>query len=240
MSVLQDILSEDLSQDRIRILVKQGFNEAAYEIRQNRESELSAARSKTLGKAKSLLEFYDLVDQAIEMHERRASVPEQYRVRFTQEEPDFASETETISFGLVKREPGCFSQGAPFQGSVRNLRPLFREIRDDPENPGYQQLVTGYWYENIVQFTCWAKTNKVANARAIWLEDLMEEYAWWFTMQGTQRAIFWGQEKDKVMPVNENKWYGRPINYFIKTERLRVLSEKTLEEIIVKLVTKRQ
>jgi len=231
---LQDILSEDLSEEKVKFLVKQGFNEMASSAQQ-----VDSGRSKTLGQAKSLLEFYDLVDQAIEMHEDRAGVPEQYKVNFTQEEPDFSSETETITFSLSKREPGCFSQGAPFQGQVRNLRAMLREVVDDPENPGYRQLITGYWYENIVQFTCWAKTNKKANSRARWFEDLMEEYAWWFTMQGVSRVIYWGQEADLVAVVNENKWYGRPINFFVKTEKLRVFQEKKMEEILLKLAVHR-
>jgi len=237
MSTLQDILSEDQVKEESRIKVHRQYTEIVSEIR---GSHPGLDRSKTLGKAKSLLEFYDLVDQAIEMYETRASIPEQYRVNFTQEEPDFASETETITFSLVKREPGAFSQGAPFQGDIRNLRPIFREEGEDPENPGYRQITTGYLYDNIVRFTCWARTNKVANQRAQWFEDLMEEYVWWFTMQGCQRAIYYGQEKDVVTVVNENKWYGRPINFFVRTEKLRVLKEKTLEEIYIKLAVERE
>jgi hypothetical protein len=66
----------------------------------------------------------------------------------------------------------------------------------------------------------------------------MEEYAWWFTMQGCQRVIYYGQETDLVTQVNENKWYGRPINFFVKTEKLRTFKEKTLHEIYIKLAAK--
>jgi len=68
----------------------------------------------------------------------------------------------------------------------------------------------------------------------------MEEYAWWFTMQGCQRAIYQGQETDLVAVVNENKWYGRPINFFVRTEKLRTFKEKTLEEIYIKLAVERE
>jgi len=237
MSTLQDILSEDQVTEEPRIIVRQQYSEIVSELR---DVHPGLERSKTLGEAKSLLEFYDLVDQAIEMYETRAGIPEHYRVNFTEEQPDFESETETITFSLVRREPGAFSQGAPFQGDIRNLRPMFREEGEDPENPGYRQITTGYWYDNIVQFTCWARTNKTANKRARWFEDLMEEYAWWFTMQGCQRAIYQGQETDLVAVVNENKWYGRPINFFVRTEKLRTFKEKTLEEIYIKLAVERE
>jgi len=66
----------------------------------------------------------------------------------------------------------------------------------------------------------------------------MEDMTWWFVAQGVQRVLYQGQGSDLVTIVNENKWYGRPIDFFVKTEKLRVFSEKKLEEIIIKIVSK--
>jgi hypothetical protein len=192
-------------------------------------------RSTTLGNAKSLLEFYELVRQAIDDYEKRASVPETSKIRFTEEEPDAKMDVESITFNLMKREPGGFGQGAPFESNVRNLRPIIREIKKDPTEPGYRTIIMGYWHDNIVRFTCWARTNKAANKRAMWFESLMEEYTWWFALQGLQRVIYWGQGADLVSDVQDNRWYGRPIDFYVKTETLRTYSEKTLEEILVRL-----
>jgi hypothetical protein len=68
----------------------------------------------------------------------------------------------------------------------------------------------------------------------------MEEYSWWFKLQGLDRVLFWGRNSDIVTTVNENKWYGRPIDFFVRTEKIRTFQEKTLEEILVRLSTKQE
>jgi hypothetical protein len=229
-SLLQDLLNEELTENNVRIIVQRVFD---VNFADNAQS--SAERSKTSGKSKSLLEFYELVRQAINDMENRASVPKQDRVLFTEEEPDVKSVAETITFSIMKRVPGAFSGGAPFEGNVKNMKPLFREEGPDVEHPGYRYVVTGYWHDNLVRFTCWGRTNKAANKRAEWFEGLMEEYAWWFNMQGVNRVLFWGQDSDIVTTVDGVKWYGRPLDFFVRTEKLKVFTERQLEEILVNL-----
>lgn len=232
-SLLQDLLDVDLTKEEQRIVVQQAFDFMKGDPAQRRTP--TGRRNTTPGQAKTLLEFYDLVRQSVVDLQTRAGVPEENRLRFTEEEPDTNSETETITFSLMRREPGQFGQGPPFGAQHHNLRPMLREEFNDPDTPGYRIATTGYWYDNLVRFTCWARTNKAANARAEWFENLMEEYTWWFRLQGVSRVIFWGRDADIVTQVGEDKWYGRPINYFVKTEKVRVFSEKTLEEILIKL-----
>lgn len=235
-SVLQDLLRDDLLDDNIRIRVQRVYQILRGDTPTKQEE---LARSKTLGKAKSLLEFYDLVRQAIDDYEKRAGLAEEKKIFLTEEEPDIEARTETITLGLVSREPGAFQQGRPLEAKVRNLRPRLREEKDDPENPGYKMAITGFWYDNVVRFTCWATTNKAANARALWFQDLMEEYSWFFKINGVDRCLFVGQGTDLVLDVSGKKWYGRPIDYFVRTERLRVFSEKAIEEILIKVMTKK-
>lgn len=236
-SVLEDILRDDLKENERKIIVMNVFDMIVGDRDTRRES---LQRSKTLGKAKSLLEFYDLVRQVIDDYERRAGTPEKNKVIFTEEEPDAESETETITFSLIRREPGAYGQGAPFESRVRNLRPIIREDTFDPAHPDYRIVVQGYWYDNVVRFTPWARTNKAANRRAEWFEEMMEEYAWLFKLQGVNRTLFWGRQSDVVLDVSGNRWYGRPIDFFVRTEKLRVFSEKKIEEILIKVGTSRE
>lgn len=235
MSVLQDLLGDELTKPRARIIV-----ERVFEHTRGIEPPRSESRATTLGSTKSLLEFYDLVRRALDDYESRAGVAQETKVIFTEEEPDASAGTESIVFSLIERLPGQFAQGEPMSRDHVNLRPIFREEYDDSKNPGYRILVNGYYYDSIVRFTCWARTNKKANARAEWFEDLMEEYSWWFKLQGVDRVLFYGRNTDLVTTVNENKWYGRPINYFVRTEKLRTFQQKTLEEILIRLETKRE
>jgi hypothetical protein len=128
-----------------------------------------------------------------------------------------------------------FSQGRPMEKKVQNLRPIVREILDDPDNPGYRKAILGYFYDNILRITCWARTNKAANARALWLEDVMEEYTWFFVYSGVNRILYQGRGPERYKDVANNRIYGRSVDYFVRTEKLRTISQKTLEEIVINL-----
>lgn len=235
-TILEDILGSDLSENNRRIIIRRVYDNLIT----NNTRQIDTSRSKTLGSAKSLLEFYNLVRQAKDDYETRANTLDVNKIIFTEEEPDVESETETVTFGLVKRAPGSFGQGSPFESNVKNLRPIQRESGSDTENPGYNYTIHGYWYDNLVRFTCWARSNKQANKRAEWFENLMEEYAWWFTINGVNRVLFWGRDSDIVTVIDNNKWYGRPLDYFVRTEKLRVFSEKQLEEVLIRLAVRQE
>lgn len=231
-SILQDILVDDLKENDIRVKVEQIFDI-------NFQQDLNP-RSTTPGNSKSLLEFYDLVRQAINDYETRAGTLTVNKVIFTEEEPDADSDTETITFSLIARNPGSFSQGTTGEGRIKNRRPIQRDVGEDLENPGYKYVTNGFWYDNIVRFTMWARTNKVANVRAEWFEDFMENYIWWFRLQGVNRVLFEQRNADILTVVDNNKWYGRPIDFFVRTEKLRTFSEKKIEEILIKLAVKEE
>lgn len=190
-------------------------------------------RLRTPGPAKNINEFYDLVRKVVMDFERRENVINDAKIFFTEEEPDFPKDANVIvSFSLVRREPGAFGQGRPFEkDTVKNLIPILREEIEDVENPGYKRAILGYIHDNEIKFTIWARTNKVANERALWFEGIMQEYSWYFTSQGVSRCMFYKREKDFVSEVTNVKMYGRPIHYFVKTETLQTISQKKIELI---------
>lgn len=229
-SILEDILTKELAEPIVPVEVQEVFDNALCDPDTKK---VQVGKTRSLGNAKSLVDFYNLVNQAVDDMEKRSNVIETEKVIFTEEEPDTGSATETIAFSVISRKPGAFGQGPAGNPTHRNQRPMFREDTKDPENPGYRVMTLGYWYDNLVRFTCWARTNKAANKRAEWFENLMEEYSWWFKLQGVDRTIYQGRNADIVITVDNNKWYGRPIDYFVRTEKLRVFREKTIEQILV-------
>ena len=96
MGILQDILREDLTVDDKRILVRNVFDGNFSEGL----SKSNLGRSKTLGNAKSLLEFYELVHQSIQNYEMRAGTTDENKVIFTEEEPDAGCEPTTDHLSL--------------------------------------------------------------------------------------------------------------------------------------------
>ncbi len=222
-----NILTEAQVTEPSRILISAQFSQLMQVARTN-------PRSRTPYPAKNLNEFFELVRIIILDYERRLNIVNDGKIFFTEESPDYPKDQNIIvSFSLVKREPGAFSAGAPFEGDVKNLKPVLREEIDDPENPGYKRAIMGYTHDNEVKFTIWARTNKVANDKALWFENIMQEYSWYFTSQGVSRLIFMKRDSDFIVETNGSTLYGRPLHYFVKTETLTTVSEKTLEELTI-------
>lgn len=242
MTILRnDILPDSLTQQEAKVIVKYHFDSIIESSRKNRPQD--AAKSVTPGKAKDIYEFFELVKQVTEHRQVAMNVSEDSKVFMTQEFSEVEQHLETISFSVMKRQPGSFSEGAPFQGDVKNLRPILREVVDDVDNPGYRKVIQGYWYDNLVKFTCWAKTNKEANDRSLWLEQLIEDYTWFFRISGVSRVYFWERLADSVEDTTNsiksttNKYYGRSLVYYLRTEKITTLSEKELEQVIVNVHT---
>jgi len=196
----------------------------------------SVERVRTPRPAKNIVQVMELIRQAFLDYEARTNASQEAKVRITYEKPDVDQDLETVSICLAQREPGMFAQGRPMSGGkVRNRRPLLREVLDDPDNPGYKRAVFGFFYDNVLRLTCWARTAKAANTRALWLEDVMEEYTWFFVFSGVNRLLYDGRRSEVVHEVKGNTFYGRPIEYFVRTEKLRNVSQKVLEQICVRM-----
>lgn len=249
MTVLRDdILDEALTQEQAKVIVKYHFDSI---LESGQKRGFDQPRSRTPGTAKDVYEFCDLVREAVEHKSQMENVTDDARVILTQEFSDVDQQLEAITFNLERRQPGQFSEGPPFGGDVKNLRPIIREVMQDPDNPGYRKVIMGYWYDNLVRFTCWARTNKQANKRALWFEELMEDYTWFYRVRGVSRVLFWdrGSDVEKLVDAagpsesgasTTNKYYGRPLFYFVRTEKIRTYSEKELEQLLINVSVKKQ
>jgi len=192
-------------------------------------------KSKTPYGFKSIAEVPELIKEAIEHFQTRESTRSENQIFFTVESPDFERNIEAITYGVVKRTPGGLGAGSPFSQPSKELRPSLREEYTDPDNPGYSRAVLGQWFDNLIRLTCWSHTSRQAEKRANWLERIVTEYRWWFVMKGLNRFYFWEREEDEMKEVNGNKVYGKPLLFFVRTEKLSYVSEKKLEQLIVQL-----
>ena len=234
-SLIQDILSDDLSEDNRRVVVNNIYNASFVRDQSSRQPYLKTPKETKW----SLSDVYNHVRLAIEDYETRANTPEKNKITFTEDMSDRKEDTEIISVKCMERNPGLFQQGSPYDAgkpaSVKEMLPRLREERPDPDNHGYKIAISGKFFDNIIRLTCWARTNKRANYRADWLETLLDEYTWWFKAQGINRFLFIRRGEDMIEgESDDNRWYGRPLDYFVRTEKISMIREKQIEQIIIK------
>jgi hypothetical protein len=177
-----------------------------------------------------LPKFFEMLDYAVKEQQKKDGEP--HPIDVVENYPPTYKQNETITFSVRRREPGTFSKDKPFDGK-KNYKPILRESYPDPENPGYRIQVLGLWFDNLVEIMCWALTNKAANARATWLENLMLSYAWYFRYNGVQQILYAGRESDKRIDVENIVVFQRPLLYYLRTEKLFTVSEKTIEDLLV-------
>lgn len=223
-----DILSDEDKKAQARLIVSRQYATII-------EAAESAPRSVTTGASKNIVQVMDLIKDAIEDYETRMHVLDRDHVNVVYQEPSEPIKYETISIEIFRREPGAFGAGKPFESTVKNYRPMLREETEDTEHPGYKRAVLGYYHDNVLRLTCWGLTNKSANARMLWLEEIMEQYMGYFRYSGTNRILYLHHPQQVVRTVSNSKLYGRPIDYFVRTETLRTVSEKELEVIYLNL-----
>jgi len=226
-----DIISPDLLVEPVRVTIEINEPDPFNYFLEHSISQPTV----TPGPAKDIIEVSELIEQAIRDYEKRWKTTEEARVDVVFERPEKAFQGETVSISFASRAPGMFAQGRPGESKVKNLRPVLRETVDDPENPSYKKAIFGYFYDNIVRITAWARTNKVANKRAIWLENMFEEYTWWFSYSGVNRIIYEGWQSPVFLNIDNNLYFGRPIDFYVRTEKLISVSQKTLEEVQIRL-----
>lgn len=205
-------------------------------ILESLQSQAASAQQASVGPspAADLPRFYELLNQALANQQAKEGAVK--TVKLVEGYPPTDFQGEVITFSLRRREPATFSQERPFSVGKRNYKPILREAFPDPREPGYLTLVFGLLFDNLVELTCWALTHKEANARALWLEELMLSYAWYFRQGGVNQLVYFGRDQDMVHTSEDNqRLLGRPLLYYLRTEKLYTVREKTIDELVVSL-----
>lgn len=204
-------------------------------ILQSLQSQAVSCQQASVGPspAADLPKFYEMLRQAVAS--QQAKEGDARKLTLTEEYPPISFEGETITIALRRREPATFSQDQPFSSGKRNYKPIFREAFPDPKEPGYLVLVFGVLFDNLVELTCWALNNKEANARAMWLEELMLSYTWFFRYGGINQLLYYGRDRDETIERENQQLYGRPLLYYLRTEKLYTVREKTIDDLLISL-----
>jgi hypothetical protein len=198
----------------------------------------STSRLQSGGNAKDIDEFYTLLQSALQDKQDRDNIVADDRVTLIHEYPPSEIRTELITYRLISRSCATTSQGHPMNKGRSDWKPKLRDVVPDPVHPNKKLLISGQLFDNLIELCCVARTAKVADQRALWLEDLMHQYAWFFTYQGVGQVLYMGRETDSHLEVGGNKLHSRPLRYFVQTEKIFSSSEYTLADLFIRVTAK--
>ncbi len=183
-------------------------------------------RSRTT-EVRTLMEFYSLFKKVLEAATEIDGT--NYPIRFTLDFPPTSTELPCFSIKLVSRNP------LNLRGT-KEMAPRFMGEYEDPDYPGeliQEYLVRRY---NTVELTVWAKTNKVANQLAEWLEDKYWEYLWALQWGGLAHPVEWlNRGADRYEQIREQQMYGAPTTFGVVTAKITKKRVTAIRKLVLSL-----
>jgi hypothetical protein len=152
---------------------------------------------------------------------------------------------DTIEGSQLRYEPGTVGK-RPFDRE-RQALPITRESNlDDLVDPDVGIEVKGWWFDHIVQFDLYGKTNRRLDGEGkldssgdpglvAWFQDFMMRYRWVFLWNGIQQLLEWQGTRDKPVGNIKNDMVHRPLLYYVRTERISMARVRRISQIDVLL-----
>lgn len=146
----------------------------------------------------------------------------------------------TITWEVFFRDNATFEQtNDPLSSTNRRVvAPVYLGEEKDPENPGYNVIVTDEWKDNAIEFVCWSRTYEDSIKLATDFEQILSKYTWLYQSLGAKsiRYLGWGKTQYR-QGNNAILVVGIPIQIYFRSHDVNRLSQKTLETIFVKLTS---
>jgi len=177
--------------------------------------------------------FFPLVQNAIVSRQRSEGVPEDRMIQIFEEDPPETVDTEMITFALEVRTPGQMNRGPAGDNRIKEVVPHFRSSGEHPEHPGEKLISMGKFYDNWLNFYIYARTNKVAMARLIWFEKMMDGFNWYFRQNGfrvVEEGCTIGRQRPELDGLTVTRY---PVSYLVRTDDTFHYAEQELKFLML-------
>ena len=179
--------------------------------------------------------FFTIAKSLILDAQDRDGINTEDRVTLVEEYPPEDMSTygnEVITFRVIERKPGMMNSkgtGRPHRKATFS----HQEIR--PSMPNKVITVESRPVDHVIEFNCYATSNKVANKRAIWLEKLFINSAFVFEVKGAER-FFWKERlSDTYTTVGGQRIFSRPIRFFLRFREFDAKAVSMIKQILVEI-----
>jgi hypothetical protein len=177
--------------------------------------------------------FFNLANKVIESAQKDKGIKDSKLVKLIEEYPPLELNDlgkETITFKVIERKPGMMSK----KGDSRPQRKSrYYYEYSDPCEANKTITVSTRPVDHIIEFNCWAVSNKLANRRALWLEKLFINTAFVFVENGAER-FFWKERRaDTYQTVGNQRLFCRPLHFFLRFREFEAISNSTLRTFFI-------
>lgn len=138
----------------------------------------------------------------------------------------------TITWSLSVVEPG--GRGKPFD-TIKELKPMLRELVKDPLVPGYTVEIYGQWFDNIVQFDSWSNSFRTSERLISWMEQLLKIYAGYLRQSGVSNLFFWKRDGERQTNVWRQDLPVKSTQFYFRTEELEAVYTRDILKVDISL-----
>lgn len=189
--------------------------------------------------SKDIHEFAALVENAMAEQQSVENIPDRDKVILRKAFTPNQMDNPCITWKVKNRKHGSFSQHSIHEDSkVREYSYHLREVVDDADDLGYTIWHYGQFMDNHIEFKIHANESPECDRLALWFENLMENFKWYFSLEGINRVFLLERQEEQYFERAGNFHYSIPMVYLVRTEKALSLKHKNLENIIINLCVK--
>jgi hypothetical protein len=181
----------------------------------------------------SLTNFFDIAQRLILSAQETEAINEESIVSLIEEYPPESIASygnEVITFRVIERKPGMMNK----KGTGRPQRKaMFSHEEARPQLANKIITVESRPIDHIIEFNCWALSNKLANKRVLWLEKLFINSAFVFEVKGAERFHFKERLADNYMTINGQRLFSRPLRFFLRYREFDAKAVSIIKQILI-------
>lgn len=148
----------------------------------------------------------------------------------TMEEPTGIDPENTklpcVTFDVVHREPSKKKKG---------IKSRLTEITIDPTDDNYSLIISRQWFDYIIEFMFFDKTNRGSRILMGRIETFLETYKGFFKEQGISEIVFQEEVDSRLSKKFKDHIPSTCLRYFLLMERISVQRVRTTKEIRSKI-----
>lgn len=157
-----------------------------------------------------------------------------------------------ITWEVVRQEPGSVST-TPFKGT-QEITPRSREMialfgEQESRHVSYIEKtpimnntavlsyldIKGQFFDNLVQYNIWSKSNFEVEMLTEWFIDFMRQYTGMLREAGVVNLWFDRRIRDDIKQQMKNGYHVRSVLYYIRTERIYINSVEPIKRINLRI-----